>query len=335
MAMQTTATSGLSGQYQKYFKKPLLDHTIQLLVLAQYGQKTPFPKNTGSKVIRWTRMSAAVSSNVELVASEGVPSATFRENTLTFIDGTLLQYTIKSKVSDVLNMTDLFRSMENNITGMGEDIALNADTLIRNELVGAITGAGNKRYTGVTQTWAALAALTQAQGAVTITDLLAAMTRMTKTRAPKLNGQYYFVHPPEVGFDILNDPKVVLAGQYGSSKSLMNGEIASWYGVKCIQTTNAFVEDGNIGASEGTDGSGTATAANAIYVSFCLGSDGFGIPQMAGNSPFSPSVMICDKPDKSDPANQFITAAMKTYWVAKTLNDQWIVALRSKSNYNG
>jgi hypothetical protein len=31
-----------------------------------------------------------------------------------------------------------------------------------------------------------------------------------------------------------------------------------------------------------------------------MGTDGFGIPQMGGLSPFNPQIMICDKPDKSD-----------------------------------
>lgn len=333
MALMTTGSSGLSGQYQKYFKKPLLKHAIQKLVLSQYGQKVPFPKNTGSKQIRWTRTDAASAANVQ-TSTEGVAINTFRDTTLTFVDATLVRYDIAAKISDVLNYTDLFRSLENAITSMGEDIALHADGLIRNEIVGAITGAGNKRYTsGTTQTWAALAALTPAQGKITLTDVLDGMTRLQLTRAPELDGEYILVVPPQVARDILNDPKVVLAGQYGTSKSLMNGEVGRWYGVRVVVATNPWVEDGGSGA-EGTYAV-PATASDAIYASFLLGADGFGIPQMAGMSPFSPAVMICDKAEKVDPSNAFITAAMRAYWVVKTLNDQWIVVIRSKSEYPG
>jgi N4-gp56 family major capsid protein len=334
MALETTSSAGLSGQYQKYFKKPLLDHAVQKLVLSQYGQKTPFPKNTGSKQIRWTRTDAALASNVQ-TSTEGVAIATFRDSTLTFVDATLVRYDIAAKVSDVLNFTDLFRSLEIAIKSMGEDVALHADTQIRNELVAAITGAGNKRYVGTTQTWAGLAALTAAQGAITITDILDAMTRLQITRAPELNGRYIMVCPPQVCRDILNDPKVVLAGQYGTSKNIMNGEVGEWYGIKIVMATNPFIEDAADAGTEGTYDATLAAAADGIYVSFALGSDGFGIPQMAGLSPFSPSVMICDKADKTDPSNAFITAAMRFYWVVKTLNDQWVVALRSKSAYAG
>jgi hypothetical protein len=56
---------------------------------------------------------------------------------------------------------------------------------------------------------------------------------------------------------------------------------------------------------------------------------------MGGLSPFNPQMMICDKPDKSDPTNRFITAGLKTYWVAVVLNNQWIVSISSKSVYAG
>jgi N4-gp56 family major capsid protein len=331
MALMTTASGGLSGQYQKYFSKKLLPHAKQQLVLEQFGQKTPLPKNSGSNVIRFTRPDVAVASNVQSL-SEGVPINVFRDTTLTFIDATLAQWGEAIKVSDVLNWTDLFRTLDIGMNSMGEDVALHADGQIRDELVGAVTGALNRRYVGTTQTFAGLAALSAADGTITITDILDGMTRLTKTRAPKINGEYVLVSGPEVKRDVLNDPKVVLAGQYGTTKSLMNGEFGRWYGVRCLETTNNFIEDG-----DGSQGAYVVPAdpAKAIYRSFILGEGMFGIPLMAGGSPFSPSIMICDKPDKSDPANQFVTAAMKMYWVVKTLNALWAVSISSKSTFVG
>lgn len=331
MALMTTASGGLTGQYQKYFSKKLLPHAKQLLVLEQFGQKVPFPKNTGSLTIRFTRPDVAVATNVQSL-SEGIPINVFRDTTLTFVDATLAQWGEAIKVSDVLNWTDLFRTLDIGMNSMGEDVALHADGKIRDEIVGAVTAAGNRRYVGTTQTFVGLEALSQEDGTITITDILDAMTKLTLTRAPKLNGEYVAVVAPQVARDILNDPKVVLAGQYGTSKGLMNGEVGRWYGVRIVQATNPFIEDG-----DGVEGTYVAApdADDAIYRTLVMGTDGFGIPQMAGGSPFSPSIMICDKPDKSDPANQFVTAAMKMYWVSKTLNALWMVSISSKSTFSG
>jgi N4-gp56 family major capsid protein len=337
MALLTTGSSGITGQYQKYFSKKLLPHAVQLLVLAQFGQKVPFPREQGATQIRFTRGDVASAANV-LAGGEGVPTTTFRDYTYTFIDATLVEYEIAAKISDVLSWTNLFDTLKNMTGVMGEDVALHADGKIRDTIVAGVTGTGNKRYTGTTQTFAGLAALTggvpSATGALVLNDILDAMTRLTITRAPQLNGEYVFIVGPQVARDILADPKVLLAGQYGTSKSLMTGEIGRWYGVRIVKHTNPFIENGANVGSEGTYDA-TATAANAIYRSFAMGTDGFGIPQMGGLSPFNPQMMICDKPDKSDPTNRFITAGLKTYWVAVVLNSNWIVSVSSKSAYAG
>jgi len=335
MPLLTTVSSGITGQYQKYFSKKLLPHAVQLLVMAQFGQKVPFPREQGAVTIRFTRGDIAAAANV-LAGGEGVPTTTFRDYTYTFIDATLVEYEEAAKISDVLSWTNLFDTLKNMTGVMGEDVALHADSKIRDTLVAGVVGAGNRRYVGTTQTFAGLSALTggvpNATGAITITDILDAMTRLTITRAPQLNGEYVFVAGPQVCRDILNDPKVVLTGQYGTSKSLMTGEVGRWYGVRVVKHTNPFIETG--GGTEGVYTPAPA-AAQAIYRSWCMGTDGFGIPQMGGLSPFNPSIMICDKPDKSDPTNRFITAGMKMYWTSVVLNDQWIVSVSSKSAYAG
>ena len=239
MPLLTTSSSGLTGQYQKYFSKKLLPHAVQLLVLAQFGQKVPFPKEQGAVTIRFTRGDVAAAANV-LAGGEGIPTTTFRDYTYTFIDATLVEYEIAAKISDVLSWTNLFDTLKNMTGVMGEDVALHADSKIRDTLVAGVTGAGNRRYVGATQTFAGLDALTggvsRATGAITINDILDAMTRLTITRAPQLNGEYVAVAGPQVCRDILADAKVLLAGQYGTSKSLMTGEVGRWYGVRIVKT---------------------------------------------------------------------------------------------------
>src|SRR5881392_3325888 len=114
----TTASAGLTGQYQKYFSEKLLPHAVQLTVYSQFGQKVPFPKNSGSKQIRFTRGDVAASANVQ-TSVEATPLATFRDYTFTFIDATLVRYDIGVKISDVLNFTDLFRTLTNATEVMG------------------------------------------------------------------------------------------------------------------------------------------------------------------------------------------------------------------------
>src|SRR4051812_44702722 len=120
MALQTTATTGLAVAYQKVFSKKLLEHAKQLLVLDQFAQKVPFPKNQGAKTIRFFRPDVGDRTNVQSL-TEGVPISTFRETVWTPIDATLRQYGEASKVSDILSATELLSTLKQNIQTLGED----------------------------------------------------------------------------------------------------------------------------------------------------------------------------------------------------------------------
>lgn len=326
MALQTTGTSTLSVEfYNKYYSKKLLNHAVQSLVMDQFGQQVDLPKNMGTKIIRFMRADVGDQANVQTL-TEGTPIAVFRETTLSAVDATLVQYGEAIKTSDVLGWVDLFSTLEQGIRSMGEDAALHADLNIMTEVV---TGAasGSKRYSGGAATFAALSALSNANGAMVIQDLLGAMTKLTINRAPKAKGgEYVAVVPPQLAYDLMLDPKFIAAGEYAAHKGLFNGEIGRWYGVRIIIATQPFRETS--GGSENT-----YVAAGTIYTTVVTGSDAYGIPKMAGQSPFSPKVVICDKPDKSDPANQFVTAAWKAFWVCKTLNDTWAIPVRSKTTF--
>ena len=357
--VHTGVSGGIANHFQTYYSKKVLPHAVQATILAQFGQKTPYPTNTGNLTMGWMRPTESAVSSGGVVAEvntvtlgssstanqEGIPVATFRDQTWTLVTKVLSQYTEATKITDVMSWAALYDALELGIMVMGEDVALHMDSLIRNELVGALytlEGTGRRYPVGTTQTYAGMRALTGATGTISITDVLDGMTYLTIKRAPKLNGEFIFVAPPPVVRDVLNDKQVVLAGQYGTSKSLMNGEAGSWYGVRVLTTTNAFVQNAAT-TPEATPpaydntGTGNLTNTGKIYWSFLMGSDGFGIPNLAtgGSSPFGPKVYVCDKAEKSDPANQFITAALKTFWCVKTLNPNWICALNNKSTFAG
>jgi N4-gp56 family major capsid protein len=329
MALETTQSSGLSVQYQAYFSKRLLKHAVQLLVMDQFATKSPFPRNAGATQIKFFRADVGSRANVQSL-SEGVPITVFRDTTLTPVTFTMVQYGEAIKISDILTYTDLYSSLDQGIQSMGEDAALHADFIVTSAVVPNVAAA-NKHYSGGAATFNALNALTAAQGAMTITDLLWATTRLTIARAPYAKGGVYVAMvPPQLAFDLMQDAKFVDSGKYGSFKGLFNGEIGMWYGVRIVQTTQPWTEAG----TNGTEGTfGTGGVGGTIYSTIVTGGDAYGTPILSGQSPYDPKVMINDKPAKSDPLNQFITAGWKTYYAAGLLNDTWVVVNRSKTTF--
>ena len=327
MALQTTTTQ--SATYQTYFNKRLLATAKPLLVMEQVAQRMPFPKNAGATSMKFFKPRVGDRTNVQTL-SEGVPISTFTDNVKTAVTFTLAQYGQASKISDIVTYTDLFNELNASVEGMGLDAALHTDWIVTASVVPNVAAA-NKHYSGGAATFNALNALTAAQGAMDIVDLLWAHTRLTITRAPYAKGgDYVAIVPPQLAFDLRQDTTFVDAGKYGSHKGLYNGEIGMWHGLRVIQTTAPWTEAG----TDGTEGTtGTGGTGGTIYSTLITGSQAFGTPIMAGQSPYDPSIIINDKPDKSDPLNQFITAGWKASYATGVLESTWFVVNRSKTTF--
>ena len=314
-----------SAQMSFVFSKKFLDYARQQLVMNQFGDDVTFKKNQGTKTIRWLRPAAGDRTQVQTL-SEGNPLATYREISYTNIDATLVQYGEVSLFSDILSLIELYPTLRQSIDTLGEDSAQHADFLVTTEVVGGINAA-NKMYAQGITSFNNLVAATASGGAMTLPDVLRAMTRLDITRAPKKDGEYVCIAPPQVCYDFMQDSKFINAGLYGSTTGLYRGEVGRWYGVRIVKHTQPWIE-ANTNGTEGTYAGG-----GAIYSTIVTGRDAYGIPKMEGLDEFSPKVIINDQPDKFDRLNQQITCGWKSFWCAKTLNDTWSVVIRSKTTY--
>lgn len=326
MAMMTTSTTALANQFQTTFNKKLLERARLRTVLDQFATKAPFPKNAGAKTMRFFRQQAGAASEVSTL-SEGVPLTTYSEVGLDYIEATLAQYGMVIKMSDVMGMTELFSTLLMSKDRMAENAALHADQIVRNTIIAGVTGTTEKLYANGDADFAALVADTTA-GYLTIEDLLRAYTRLTINRAPKKDGEYFMVSPPQVTFDLKKDTKwYIPVNTYQDKTNVVKGEVGKWFNVRVVETDVPFRE-ANTGGTEGT-----FAATGPIFASIVTGADAYGTPIMAGNSPYSPHIYINDKEDKSDPLNQTVLAGFKTYWASVVLNALWAVVIRSKTSF--
>ena len=327
MSLQTTATTGIALAYETYFSKMLIKAATNLVKLNDYATRAKLPKHTGGQTVRFFRRNTADSSQVQPL-TEGVTPTQFREIAFTPIDVPLRQYGEVAKITDVLSWTQLFDMLRQSIQLMGEDCALQADDITRNEIVTHVTSAGQARFSQGLANYAALQAASATAGRFVATDALDAMTQLTLKRAPTKSGYYVGIVPPQIARDLMDDDRWVKASQYSAVTQLFKGEVGMLYGIRFVVATNPFRENG-----------GTATAQNTydptgnIFTSIFTGTDGYGVVEMTGQSPFSPRTIIVDKADKSDPLNQTITAGWKAYWAAKLLNENYVVTVRSRSAF--
>lgn len=330
--MATIDTSSLSDQYQTYFSKQLLDHAVQKVVLDQFALKADLPKKKGAKTIRWFRPGAADATQVQTL-SEGTPINTFRSITYAYVEATLAQYGEAAKITDIVTMTELFDALKQAIETMGEDCALHADGIVRAVLSHASTGL-TKRYSGAAADFAALQALSLANGKITAADILDSVTKLEINRAPKLGAGYVALVVPQIQRDLIRDSDLLDPAKYQDKAMIAKGEIGMAWGARIVGHTNPFTEDETEGTHATSFSAAGTNTTGFIYSTYIVGRGAYGTPKLEGTqSPMKPSIIINNKPDKSDPLNQFMTAGWKSFWTAKVLNANFGICLRSKSTF--
>ena len=352
--MAVTSSSTLNSQYQAYFSKELLSYAVQALSLDQFAKKADLPKQAGNKSITMFRFGVPSTSGITAL-TEGtvISAANYRALALTSITKALTQYGQVIGLTDILTATGLFNAMEQATKSTGEDAALHFDNITRNTLIGStVAGTGQEgggtmdngdviteRFAGGAASYTALNADTTATSKMAASDILDCATQLKINRAPQIGGHYVACVSPQSARDLFRDTDWLEASKYNGAKALYKGEIGSLYGVRFVEHTNPFV---SVGSATATDrfvysvagGSGIGTGAD-IYATLFFGGDAFGVPNLTGDSPMSPKVLITDSADKSDPLNQTTTVGFKSYWTALRLNPAYYSVFRSKSAYVG
>jgi N4-gp56 family major capsid protein len=291
-----------------------------------------------------------------------------------YVDIMLQQRGDVSSVSDIVRAIDLFDTLAVNSKTMGSDAALDFDFVCSHAIcsqAGAADADGTpnpipagqttmygsntsyERFAGVPNTlnsaadFAALAALGNAAARLTRPVHLGAMTRMRgingKPGIPMINGKFKAIIAPEVMGDLRQDQTWVNTAVFNNTPKI---GIDQWVeftldGCDFIEAQSPFIEQAGTYGSYSP--SLTDDCSTNIYSNIYLGAEAFGVPKLsgmrAGSDPRAPSLIVLDKPDKSDPANQKTMFAWKAFyqagllWTNETTDFPHVVVLRSKSSF--
>lgn len=329
-------TTAVSNTIQPYYNKKLLDHAVQETRLTEFAMQEELPPGIGATSVRFFRPPSAdlSATGAPAALTEGTAPTNFRDISYTAIDVTLAQLGQVAKVTDIANTVGLVKYLDTAIQLMGEEFALDVDTRIRNILCHASTGL-TKRYAQGNANFAALAGATLANGKVIPRDFLDSLTYLKKQRAPKINGCYVAIAPPEGTRDILNNSEFREVVRQNYADKIFKGEVGDFYGCRIIEGTNAFQEDETEGTYASTFSSAGTNTTGLIYSTIITGKGAYGAVNMKkmGASLQKPQVIIVDKPDSGNPLGQYLIVGWKAYWAGVRLNQAWGIALRHKTEY--
>ncbi len=320
MSMNTTSTNSTS--YVDFLTEGLLEQAKPLLKLNEYAKKEKLPRNVGSKVVDFFRHDKPNSANVQTL-TEGTPISTFRTITLTRVQVTLNQIGEAVRISDIYGETSRYDIHQTAIKLLGQDCALKADDISRNEIV---INATQKKYSGGFTDFAGLSGATGAP--LAYADIISARTSLKQNNVMGWGsggGDYVMLVPSICYHDLLKDSTIREYVRYvPENERLFEGELGKFANVRLVEINNPFIES----ATEGVfDSSGN------IYSNILLGKDAFGVVDMASQSIFSPKIMVVDKADTSNPLNQYETIGYKAFFNAKLLNAEFVTVIRARTSY--
>lgn len=328
MSLISLANPGdFASRVQAFYNPKLQDALKFNLALAPYGLQGKYPAGavSGVPTVRFFRPRIANTVGVGAI-TEGTTPTTLSEVAVGYVDVPLTQRGQLAKVTDLVLATDLLDTVKLYTQTMGADAALDLDTVCRNALLTALndsnatyTGANFERFGGTANTGTSSTDFTTLVGKaanasqMTRSENMKCITQLKAAKVPQINGKFVAITPPEVIHDLRQDTTITAAFQYSDVQALYKNAQLSLDGCVFVEATNPFRETAYK----------TYAAAGAIFSTIYLGAAAFGVPGLdnvkAGGSPFSPQLIIINKPDHSNPLGLYVQLGWKAMYGAKAL----------------
>jgi len=295
----------------------MLMRAVPLLLHTKFAQVRDIPNKSGTDTIkfrRYTNLSAATTA-----LSEGITPAG-SSLSITDITATVLQY------GDFITLTDVvtFETPDPILTEtsqlLGDQAGDTLDQLCRNIVVAGTnvmfaTGTERNDITAaakLTSTLVRKAVRTLKRAkAKRITRMINASTGIS---TEPVAASYIGIVHPNTTYDLKTDSLFVPIEKYSSNTTAMEGEIGKIDEVRFIESTNAVVFTG--------EGDGNVD----VYGTIIFGQEAYGISRISGQA-MQNIVKPLGSGGSSDPLDQRQTSGWKATFVAKILNNDFIIRI--------
>ena len=317
--MANTTRTQISAEVNNFYDRALLEQAIPAFVHNRWAQVRDLPAGSGTDTVKFRRYGLLSANTTAL--SEGVtPSGT--QLSITDITATVLYY------GDYVTATDkvTWESMDPILTETAEQLGIQAgdslDQLCRDVMAATTT----KQYASTASSTGTITSAMkisraevkeavrtlQTNNAKPVTSMVNPSTGYNTT---PINRAYIGIVSEDTLYDLDDATGWTPAEKYSNKSDLMPDEVGSLAGVRFVMTTNAKVRTGE--GSGGID----------VHSTLIFGMYAYAQTRLAGKA-----LMNIVKPlgsaGTADPLDQRWTSGWKATYVAKILNDAYILDLQ-------
>jgi len=328
MARTTDATVSPSKGTVIYFERQALRHAGPMSVLDKFGLSKPMPKNKGT-VIEFRRPNVFTAETVPMV--EGVtPTAT--SFSYSVVQATLKQYGQVGEITDVIEDTNTDPVLNDLSVQLGENIGRTIEALT----FGVLKAGTQVEYANGT-------VRTSVNQPLVLNKVRAAVRTLQTQKGLRMTSVVdsspdYATFPIEPGYvatghthlayDIREIPGFVPCVAYGSTRAKVHEyEFGSVEDVRFVLTPDhgPWEDGGGAKAGSGTTMVSTSGTSADVYPLLVMAKEAFGVVPLKGKGAVEPTIIPVGLKTKDDPLGQRGYAGWKTWFVAKILNENWIV----------
>lgn len=307
-ALTTTVTTSQAVK-NRYYDELFLRQADKKLIHKQLGQlnrKVPQGEGGyGSQVLYWTKW-----VNFPTITSAGTQGAP--TSALTFsavnVTGSTAQYDSAVSISDIMAYASFGDVMKAAIERLAYNAGLSIDTIVRNVISTAMT----QQSASATAYWSAVPA-----GANLILSEIrkAGRTLMANDAMQQDDGNWVAVAHPHAIYDLQGDTTTggwIEANKYTEGRDgLLTGEVGKLYGVRFLQSSNAYTRGSSY------DTASAVVSSTTVYVTSVFGKDSFGVSELQALKTY---VKPFGSGGTGDPTDKIATAGWKTLFGANVLN---------------
>lgn len=298
-----TGAASLSGVMQVFYDKVFLDRAMNELRHDYGASMKKVPKNAG-KTVYFNRFSQLSLATTPITESDFLPSAV--NMTSTVVSATIAEYGSYVKVSKFFELTSLDEDLREHIEVMGQNAGETLDSLIAAELSANATAqlaGGNSALTDIAAT-----------DTLTGAEIRKSVRTLKQNKARKFeDGMFRGIIQPYQSYDLFANSEWLDARKYTDPSEIKKGVVGDLHGVKFVET--------NAGVSE--------SSTTTVYHTFIFGKNAYGIVNLDSQPGARIYVKNPTSGSTDNPLDTFSTIGWKAYFVAKVLNSDWIISVKT------
>lgn len=317
--METTRTE-ISAEVNNFYNRGLLERAIPLYTYVNYGQVRDIPMNSGTDTIKFRKYGALAAQTTPL--TEGVTPAG-KKLSVTDITAQIQYYGDYVTLTDKVQYETIDPVLTETADILGEQVGDSLDQICRDIVLAGTTVQYASTALQRSDITAAMT-MTRAEVKEAVRTLkrnnAKPMTSMidasTGFNTSPIRASFVGITHVDVIHDLEDETGWTPVEKYSNKSDVMPGEKGEIAGVRFVETTNAKVYDG--------EGSGGAD----VYGTVIFGRNAYGVTRLSGVSLVN-IIKPLGSGGTNDPLNQRMTSGWKLSFVAKILQQPWIIRVET------